>query len=113
MLDWLIGLSHPDGEIVFFNDAAIGIATPLQGIVSYAERLNIFTIKNKFDSEKIFLKNYEDTGYIRMAVNEAVAFLDVAPIGPDIFQVMLMRILYRLKCRYLENVCLLTENVSI
>ncbi|NCC40346.1 MAG: alginate lyase family protein [Gammaproteobacteria bacterium] len=41
MLDWLAAMTHPDGEISFFNDAAFGIAPPLADLGAYAKHLGI------------------------------------------------------------------------
>lgn len=79
MFRWLDTMSHPDGEISFFNDSAMGIATNLNELVNYAQRLGIKYSANKFNTAKILA----DTGYIRLASNNAIALLDVAPIGPD------------------------------
>ena len=37
MLNWLATMTHPDGEISFFNDAAFGIAPKLADVVRYAD----------------------------------------------------------------------------
>ena len=41
MLRWLAVMCHPDGEIGFFNDAAIGIAPRLADLVAYGRRLGV------------------------------------------------------------------------
>jgi uncharacterized heparinase superfamily protein len=41
MTNWLDVMSHPDGEIAFFNDAAFGSAPTIEDISGYAERLSI------------------------------------------------------------------------
>jgi uncharacterized heparinase superfamily protein len=40
-LAWLEMMSHPDGEIGFFNDAAFGIAPALADVTGYAEQLGV------------------------------------------------------------------------
>ena len=79
MFRWLDTMSHPDGEISFFNDSAMGTATNLNELVNYAQRLGIKYSANKFNTAKILA----DTGYIRLTSNNAITLLDVAPIGPD------------------------------
>ena len=79
MLKWLETMVHPDGEIAFFNDAAIGIAPNLNELIMYAKRLGINYFSFKFDRTT----HLSSSGYIRLTSNEAVALLDVAPIGPD------------------------------
>lgn len=84
MLQWLKVMSHPDGEIVFFNDAAIGVAASPAEIKAYACRLAVNADqpdKSSFGTPTI--SRFADSGYIRLDALNAVAFLDVAPIGPD------------------------------
>jgi uncharacterized heparinase superfamily protein len=83
MLGWLEALCHPDGEIAFFNDCAIGIAPPYAEIKEYASRLGVFADKLPKSFSCISVSLFPDTGYIRLNTENAAAFLDVAPIGPD------------------------------
>ncbi len=73
MLSWLEQMTHPDGEISFFNDAACGVAPPLQTLTEYAQRLGI-------TADRVPLS---DSGYVRLANRETIVFFDAAPIGPD------------------------------
>jgi len=79
MLHWLAVMSHPDGEISLFNDAAFGIAPNYGKLVAYAERLGLQTYEIRLQR----LTRLDATGYLRLQTDDAVAFLDVAPIGPD------------------------------
>lgn len=79
MLRWLAAMTHPDGEVSFFNDAAMGIAPPLAALVAYAERLMIATGVAP-PSPSRWLRA---SGYVRLEAGPVVAILDVAPIGPD------------------------------
>jgi uncharacterized heparinase superfamily protein len=73
MLAWLKQMTHPDGEISFFNDAALGIApTPAQ-ISDYARALNVFALPTELGT----------SGYIRLEHGPAVVIFDAAEIGPD------------------------------
>lgn len=83
MLKWLQALCHPDGEIAFFNDAAIGIAPSPAEINAYACRLGISADQIDKSSRTPTVSRFSDTGYIRLEALNAVAFLDIAPIGPD------------------------------
>ncbi len=83
MLDWFQAMCHPDGEIAFFNDAAIGIAPSPLEINAYASRLGIFAGQPNRSSTTPTIRRFTDTGYIRVDDFNAVAFLDTAPIGPD------------------------------
>ena len=83
MLEWLRTMCHPDGEITFFNDAAIGVAPSPEEINAYICRLGISADQINKSSGPLVVSRFSDTGYIRLDVMNAVAFLDVAPIGPD------------------------------
>jgi uncharacterized heparinase superfamily protein len=79
MLCWLQNLLHPDGEISFFNDAAIGIAPQPAELKAYARRLGVSNLSPPIRR----LVHLSDSGYIRLASKEVVALIDVGPIGPD------------------------------
>lgn len=84
MLAWLAVMTHPDGEIGFFNDAALGIAPPLAELVAYGRRLGVVesaaAVPAQPAAAPIWLR---DSGYVRLTAGPAVALLDVAPLGPD------------------------------
>jgi uncharacterized heparinase superfamily protein len=79
MFRWLDTMTHPDGEISFFNDSAAGIAPNLNELINYAQRLGIKYTAYKFNT----VTNLSHTGYVRLTSRNAIALLDVAPIGPD------------------------------
>ena len=102
MLSWLAGMTHPDGEIALFNDAAFGVAPAVGELMSYAGRVGVMSpnlVREIFRADvspllstKVELENFQkipellhfaDSGYVRLQNKDAVAFLDVAPIGPD------------------------------
>jgi uncharacterized heparinase superfamily protein len=78
MGDWLETMLHPDGEIAFFNDAAIGVAPSPSRLFAYAERLGLPPVMA--DDEVVGLG---PSGYIRVALGPAVILIDAAPVGPD------------------------------
>ena len=78
LLVWLQAMTHPDGEIAFFNDAAFGIAPTLAQLADYAERLGI-----PFAFGLAPLTALPDSGYIRLQADPAVLILDAGPVGPD------------------------------
>ena len=78
MIIWLKTMTHPDGNISFFNDAAFNIAASTKDLLSYATRLNYESSDDL--KEVTYLKN---TGYIRVNVGNMSLFVDVAPLGPD------------------------------
>ena len=79
MVKFLDGLTHPDGEIAFFNDAAFGIAPPLAQLVAYCARLGIASRATDQSSEN--LRVFRPSGYIRAHAGNAVLLADVAPVG--------------------------------
>lgn len=78
MTGWLQGMLHPDGDIAFFNDAAFGIAPKPTAIIDYARHLGVVCA-----APPAATCHYEASGYIALRHFEQVAFLDMAPIGPD------------------------------
>jgi len=77
MLYWLKSMIHPDGEISFFNDSAIGIAPSFKELLEYSERLGI---KNISDNRQP-LEFFKNSGYIRVEKENLVSIIDVANIG--------------------------------
>ena len=79
MLGWLNTMTHPDGDIAFFNDSALEISQNLDKLKKYALQLGINYVFNKFKK----ITHLPDSGYVRFTSNDVTALLDVAPIGPD------------------------------
>lgn len=79
MRHWLGVMSHPDGEIAFFNDAAIGIAPSAAQIEAYASRLRLPNLR--FDPTQSV--SLTDSGYYRVAADGLCLICDCAPVGPD------------------------------
>lgn len=75
---WLDAMSHPDGEIAFFNDAAIGVSASPSKLFTYAGRLGLTPA---VADEKVV--RLDPSGYIRVALGSAVLLIDAAPVGPD------------------------------
>ena len=75
-LRWLAAMSHPDGEIALFNDAAFGIALQLETLRGYASRLGLSA---RIDPDaSIWLQS----GYARLICGDAVVIADAAAVGP-------------------------------
>ena len=79
MRRWLKTLCHPDGEISFFNDAALDIACSPLALEDYAGRLGLGTLPEP----EAGITHLPDSGYIRLQQNFTIALLDVGPVGPD------------------------------
>lgn len=78
MRRWLQALSHPDGKIAFFNDAAFGIAPETAELETYATRLG-FQPGVRLDD----ITWLADSGYVRLSYPDAIAIVDIAHIGPE------------------------------
>ncbi len=76
---WLNAMCHPDGDISFFNDAALDMAPTLSELNKYVACLGI-AVNTEAKSEVEHLKQ---SGYIVVHNNLCKAILDVAPIAPD------------------------------
>lgn len=82
MLTWLEDMSHPDGGIAFFNDAAMGIAPSLKQLQQYAKKLELQFHPNP-ETPKNNIKHLKTSGYIVVSGTNHKAILDVGNIGPD------------------------------
>jgi len=76
---WLGVMSHPDGEIALFNDAAFDVALRPVALEQYAQRLRLDSPETPISD----LLHLRESGYARIQRGAAVAFVDVAPLGPD------------------------------
>lgn len=79
MFIWLRVMTHPDGELAFFNDATKGIAAQLNELENYALQLHIQN--SSLPSNRTGLLS--DSGYARIEVGPAVILADVGSVGPD------------------------------
>lgn len=79
MVRWLQAMTHPDGGISFFNDAAFGIAPEVGSIVAYAARLGI----DPTPAMVAPVMDLSASGYVRASRGLATLLCDVAAIGPD------------------------------
>lgn len=73
MLGWLGQMTHPDGGIAFFNDAALGIAPRYDELAAYAARLGVAERQ----------AGLSDSGYVRLGSGNTVVFFDAGSIHPD------------------------------
>ncbi|WP_421852652.1 heparinase II/III family protein [Oricola sp.] len=78
MLDWLSCMSHPDGRIAFFNDAAFGNAPDNAELAAYARRLGF-----KAPEAQGAKRHLSASGYARLENSQAVLIADLARVGPD------------------------------
>ena len=78
MLLWLEIMSHPDGDVSFFNDAAFGIAPRLMDLVQYAKRLGVNVEQGDSTKE---IHHLQQSGYIRARKENATLIIDAARVG--------------------------------
>ncbi len=79
MWRWLMLMCHPDGEISFFNDAALAISPKITEIEAYAAGLGLSAEKQNPEA----IAELSHSGYVRLSSKNAVAILDVGTIGPE------------------------------
>lgn len=75
---WLRAMSHPDGHVAFFNDAAFGIVPDNHELFAYAVRLGL-----PRPSSVSGATHLQHSGYVRLSMRDAVVLVDLACIGPD------------------------------
>jgi uncharacterized heparinase superfamily protein len=73
MLGWLAHLTHPDGQVAYFNDSVQGLAPTLKQLRLYAERLGV-------TEERVPLG---PSGYVRVESGNTIVLFDAGQIGPD------------------------------
>ena len=78
-VSWLLVMIHPDNEISFFNDTAIGIAPSPDKIISYAAMLGL-DLSNRIHSHVTTLSY---SGYSVLDIARHRVFFDHAAVGPD------------------------------
>lgn len=77
MLGWAGAMSHPDGQIAFFNDAAFGIAPTVSDLRRLAARFDLAA-----PAPLTTLTDLRPSGYARLASGPAVLLADVGEVGP-------------------------------
>ena len=79
MFIWLRAMTHPDGEIAFFNDAATGVAPKLKDLKDYVFRLGMQSFLQRSELPCRLI----ESGYARIDNGDAVMISDVGSVGPD------------------------------
>jgi uncharacterized heparinase superfamily protein len=77
MLDWGAIMRHPDGEIPFFNDAAIGVAPKPVGLDAYAQSLGFYINDNPVG------KHLPSSGFILLQNKQVAVFADIGSVQPS------------------------------
>jgi uncharacterized heparinase superfamily protein len=79
MWQWLAVMSHPDGGISFFNDAALGVAPDVAELAAYAARLG----RAESPAPPTGLRLLRDSGYGALCAGDLRVLADCAAVGPD------------------------------
>jgi uncharacterized heparinase superfamily protein len=77
MLAWLEWITHPDGDIAFFNDSTFGVAALPSKLRSYAYALGVAPDGPPASSAP------GSSGYVRLEQTPWCAMFDAADVGPD------------------------------
>jgi len=80
MLSYLDVMTHPDGELAFFNDTAFRESFSKNELARYAIRLGINQNDDYQSLNQVYLKN---SGFFRWQNGPAVLLADVGRVGPD------------------------------
>jgi uncharacterized heparinase superfamily protein len=78
-VNWLEAMSHPDGDIAFFNDAAFGIFPTVAALRSYAARLDVSLEQFGHAGLRVLMPS----GYVSIDSPPFFLVCDVAPVGPN------------------------------
>lgn len=80
MLAFAGGMTHPDGGIALFNDAALGVEPGHAELAAYYERLGGEPVQGRLRQALSF----PESGYFRLSPRPGdVLIMDCGPIGPD------------------------------
>lgn len=83
-IEWYRAMTHPDGEIAFFNDAAIGQAPALEAVERYRARLGLADQPRESVSARPSALWLSESGYLRVDPGDGhVLIIDIAPVGPS------------------------------
>lgn len=77
MMNWFSVMTHPDGEIAFFNDAAFGVARSHADLAGYGASFGIPSV-----TAARSLSWLSASGYARLRAGSFSAIFDAAEIGP-------------------------------
>lgn len=75
MSDFLVSVTHPDGNIALLNDSTFEIAPPTQQLLEYTHELLNYRAERKH--------TFTDTGYFIHQNEDVYLIMDGGPIGPD------------------------------
>jgi uncharacterized heparinase superfamily protein len=79
MRRWLRLMSHADGGITFFNDAAFGSGPDVSALEAYCGRLGLPAARDDVPP----LVTLDSSGYVRAQAGQGLLFCDCALVGPS------------------------------
>ncbi|WP_320683105.1 heparinase II/III family protein, partial [Shewanella algae] len=79
MFEWAELMQHPDGDVSFFNDSALGVAPKLNTLRSYAKVLNLSI--PAINGTTVEYLNSSGYVIVKDSINKLI--IDVAKVGPD------------------------------
>jgi uncharacterized heparinase superfamily protein len=75
MSDFLVSMTHPNGQIALFNDATQEIAVPTQKLIRYIEKVVGY--------EPALNESFPEAGYYIHRDKDSYLVIDGGPVGPD------------------------------
>ncbi|MBU2604931.1 MAG: heparinase II/III family protein [Alphaproteobacteria bacterium] len=81
MLDWLAVMSHPDGEISLFNDAALGQTRTHAELSSYYAAASVNAAPPAEAAQRS--RHLKASGHARLQRGSWVVLMDMAEVGPS------------------------------
>ena len=76
MLEWLYFMTHPNGDISYFNDAAQGVAQNFDVLCSYSNRLGL-----EFVEPSLGGRHFENTGFYCFKSETLSVNVDIGDVG--------------------------------
>lgn len=81
MIVFLSAMTHPDGQVALFNDAALGIEHPIDTLAGYFAAI---TGQAPYENLGGSLQSFAETGYFIMTPSDGNKLIvDCGPMGPD------------------------------
>jgi uncharacterized heparinase superfamily protein len=77
MLTFLKAVTHPDGDMSFFNDAVKGVASTFPVLKDYTQKLGL-----SITQRQPCLSYFPNAGFVRFEKNDAVMIIDGGRVGP-------------------------------
>lgn len=81
-MEWLEHMSHPDGDIAFFNDANLGSAPTYHDLAQYIRIFDITLVDGR--PQEFAWQHLKESGYVAIRLpQEGKIILDMGPVGPS------------------------------